>query len=261
MDCKEARLMTHAYVDGELDVLTTARIESHVRACAVCQQRLGELTQLRGSVKTAAPYFTAPVGLQKRIQTGLRASQKKPWHSAFGDWRWMRIGGAMAAAIAVSVSLALVMNTPSSDDMIAHEVIASHVRSLMAEHLTDVRSTDQHTVKPWFIGRLDFSPPVRDLTAEGFTLVGGRLDFLGNRQAAALVYQYRKHVINLFVWPAEPEQTSNVTVRRWQGYQAYGWTQGGMHFWAVSELNENDLAQFTRLLRSAPAIATHRLGP
>ncbi len=249
MDCKEARLMAHGYADGELDVLTTARIESHVRTCLACQKRLCELAELRAAIKTAAPYFEAPAGLQKRIQTGLRKSDKKRWPVSLIAWRWPIIGAAIGSAALFSMSLALVMNTPSADDLIAREVISSHVRSLMADHLTDVRSTDRHTVKPWFIGLLDFSPPVNDLTSRGFVLVGGRLDYLDNRQTAALVYQYRKHIINLFIWPAPQEQTSSIKVHRWQGYQAYAWTQAGMHFWAVSEVNENDLSLFARLLR------------
>jgi len=252
MDCKEARLMTHAYVDGELDVLTTARIESHVKGCSECKQRLGALTQLRASTKAVVPYFKAPDGLQNRIQAGLRKSEKKQRSFVLGNRLWARMGAAMAAVVALSMSLLVVMKAPSTNDLVAHEVISSHVRSLMAEHLTDVRSTDQHTVKPWFTGRLDFAPPVRDFSSEGFALVGGRLDYLDNRQAAALVYQCRKHVINLFVWPAEQEQTSNVSVHRWRGNQAYAWTQAGMQFWAVSDLNDNDLSQFTRLVRAAP---------
>lgn len=126
----------------------------------------------------------------------------------------------------------------------------------MAEHLTDVRSTDQHTVKPWFNGQLNFAPPVHDLSAQGFTLLGGRLDYVNNRQVAALVYQYRKHIINLFIWPSAGEPAWNLNERHWQGYVAYEWTQTGMRFWAVSDINNTDLNQFSRLLRAAPGATT-----
>jgi len=250
MDCKEARLMTHAYADGELDVLTTARIESHVKNCAGCKQRLGELSALRASFKKALPYFKTPEGLQNRIQAGLRKSEKKPRPLASSYRLWARMGAVMAAVIVLSASLLVVMKAPSTNDDVAHEVISSHVRSLMAEHLTDIRSTDQHTVKPWFTGRLDFSPPVRDFASEGFALAGGRLDYLDNRQAAALVYQCRNHVINLFVWSDDREQSQSVSAHGSQGYHAYAWGQAGMRFWVVSDLNESDLSQFVRLMRT-----------
>ncbi len=252
MNCNEARLMTHAYMDGELDVLTTARIESHVQSCAVCNQRLGELTNLSRSIKNTAPYFKAPEGLRRRVQLQLREKETRAQILPLHDWRWARVAAAMVAAVVLSVSVTLHMNTPQTDEVIAHEVVSSHVRSLMAEHLTDVKSNDKHTVKPWFTGRLDFSPPVQDLASKGFMLVGGRLEFLENRQAAALVYQYRKHVINLFIWPTAREQGTNVEAHPWQGYQAYEWTLGGLQFWAVSDLNDSELIEFVRLQQGVP---------
>lgn len=251
MNCKEARLMTYAYVDGELDVLTTARIELHVRDCITCQRRLHEHTALRTAIKTAAPYFKAPADLQERIRAQLRTPQKKRWSLSLGAWRWPSIGALVASITLFSLTLALVINTPTADELSAHEVIASHVRSLMADHLTDIQSSDRHTVKPWFIGHLDFSPPVHDFTQQGFILVGGRLDYLNDRQAAALVYKNRKHIINLFISPALLMETSSIKAHHWQGYTAYEWTHAGMRFWAVSEVNEDDLNQFAQLWRAS----------
>lgn len=188
---------------------------------------------LRAAIRAATPYLKVPASLRNRIHAE-------------------SMGEALKRVVLFGASLALVLNTPSTDDLVAREVVAGHVRSLMAEHLTDVRSTDQHTVKPWFIGQLDFSPPVHDLAAQGFALVGGRLDYVNNRQAAALVYQYRKHVINLFIWTADGEPASSINEHRQQGYKVYSWTQTGMRFWAISEINDNDLRQFAHLLRSAP---------
>jgi len=251
MDCNELNVMLNAYVDGELDALTMARMESHLQTCAACQRRLREHMDLRAAVKTATPYFKAPASLRTRIHAQLHKTEKSRWLDYLNTWRWPSMGAALSSVVLFCVSVVLVLNTPSTHDLVAREVIAGHVRSLMAEHLTDVRSTDQHTVKPWFIGQLDFSPPVRDLAAQGFMLVGGRLDYVNSRKVAALAYQYRKHVINLYIWPAEAsERESHISANRWQGYTAYEWTQADMQFWAVSDINETDLQQFAQLLRS-----------
>ncbi len=257
MDCNELNVMLNAYADGELDALTMARMESHLQTCGACQQRLRAQMDLRAAIKTATPYFKAPASLRNRIHAELHKKEKSRWLDYLNTWRWPSMGAALSSVVLFGASLVLVLSMPSTDELIAREVIAGHVRSLMAEHLTDIRSTDQHTVKPWFIGQLDFSPPVYDLAAQGFALTGGRLDYVNNRQVAVLVYQYRKHVINLFIWPAAAdEHVSAVSENRWQGYTAYEWTQAGMRFWAVSDINGTDLNQFSRLLRAAPGITT-----
>jgi anti-sigma factor RsiW len=138
----------------------------------------------------------------------------------------------------------------SAKDVLARELISSHVHSLMATHLTDVLSSDGHTVKPWFKGQLDFSPPVKNLSKEGFALVGGRLDYVGDRPVAAIVYQRRKHVINLFVWPSTSESAVSTTTQTRQGYHMINWTEGGLTFWAVSDLNEEELGEFVRLVQN-----------
>ncbi|MBI3775842.1 MAG: anti-sigma factor [Gammaproteobacteria bacterium] len=249
MDCNELNVTLNAYVDGELDALTTARIESHLQSCASCQRRLREQMDVRAAIKTATPYFKAPANLRNRIHAELHKEAKTRWLDYLNTWRWPSMGAALSSVVLFGASLVLVLSMPSADELVAREVVSGHVRSLMAEHLTDIRSTDQHTVKPWFIGQLDFSPPVHDLATQGFALAGGRLDYVNNRQVAALVYHYRKHVINLFIWPAGKETTSNPNEREWQGYAAYEWTQAGMQFWAVSDINTTDLRQFARLLR------------
>lgn len=159
----------------------------------------------------------------------------------------------LAAAALVVLLLIPVIRGPSSDELLTQEVVASHIRSLMADHLADVPSTDEHTVKPWFNGKLDFSPPVSDLAKQGFPLVGGRLDYLNNRPVAALVYKHDRHVINVFVWPSDRDTEVSGPIKTQQGYHVIRWASAGVNFWVVSDLEETQLAQFADLLKSSVA--------
>src|SRR5439155_24132787 len=167
----------------------------------------------------------------------------------FGWWQWFKWGIPIAGTALIAFLLATSFIRASTDERLAQEVTANHVRSLMATHLTDVTSSDQRTVKPWFDGKIDFSPPVKDLAAQGFPLVGGRLDYLQNRPVAALIYQRHKHLINLFVWPAtrNSSRTKKLVVR--QGYNLIHWNESGMTFWAVSDLNPVELREFVELIK------------
>ena len=180
-------------------------------------------------------------------------------------WRsWAVACLAASAALVAGIALWLAprVSRPSPDELLAQEVLASHVRSLMASHLTDVPSSDQHTVKPWFNGKLDFSPPVEDLSSKGFPLVGGRLDYLQDRPVAALVYQRRKHFINLFIWPSASNSGQKTVMR--QGYNLLHWVQSGMTYWAVSDLNCTELQEFAQFVQSSagriPQVNTARRG-
>ena len=162
---------------------------------------------------------------------------------------WRNLGIAFAVLLLVSLGLFNIFRDRSSDEAVMREIISGHVRSMMVDHLTDVPSTDQHTVKPWFNGKLDFSPEVRDLSHEGYTLIGGRLDYIGNSPAAALVYQRRKHIINLFLWRSPQEADSPERLLAQQGYNLARWTKGGITYWAISDINMTDLQDFAQALQ------------
>jgi anti-sigma factor RsiW len=164
-------------------------------------------------------------------------------------WRWIIAATSLLSTVIVIWVVASIFARQSTGDVLAQEIVSSHVRSLMADHLTDVPSSDQHTVKPWFDGKLDFSPPVKDLSQQGFSLNGARLDYIGNRPVAALVYQRRKHPINLFVWPSTEAPAVSEKASERQGYNLIRWSNGGMTYWAVSDLNLAELQQFAQLLQ------------
>lgn len=249
MDCRAASDLVHRYNDGEVGHATAAEIDSHVETCAACRQLYGRHRALQRMVRHSATRYTAPPDLAERIGAALHTA---PAAAPAPPSRWR--AAALAASILLSAGLSsgitwMVMSSRPPPGL-TQELVASHVRSLMADHLTDVASSDQHTVKPWFNGRIDVSPPVRDLAAEGFPLVGGRLDYIGGRPAAALVYRRNQHVINLFAWPAGPEAADGEAAIERQGYNLRHWREGGAEFWIVSDLNPGELDTFERLIRA-----------
>ena len=254
MDCTNTQTLLDTYLDGELDPVRNLEIEEHLHGCGRCSQSYSDRQLIRRGLKTESLYFKAPTDLQRRIQRSVRQAAKAEMPSRWWSLSWITISAPMAAAALVVLLLVPYFAGPSSDELLTQEVVASHIRSLMVNHLADVPSTDEHTVKPWFDGKLDFSPPVSDLANQGFPLIGGRLDYLNNRPVAALVYQRDKHVINVFVWPSDKSARSGAPIETQQGYHLIHWTMSGMNFWAVSDLEQNQLAKFTDLLKSsAPA--------
>ena len=244
MDCVEAKDLVHFYIDQELDLLRVVDVDKHLQSCAACRELYDRQRALRSSFKSDASYHRAPPELRERLRFALRTETKGAARPR-GRWpgRW-NTGLAIAATVVLSVSAVLYFAMPAPQDRLQDEIVSSHVRSLMVNHLSDVASSDQHTVKPWFNGKLDYSPPVDDLTAQGFPLIGGRLDYLDGRPVAALVYRHRLHVINLFVWPSENGHEQKLQELSRQGYILLHWTQGSMEFWAISDLNEAELKQF-----------------
>lgn len=249
MGCNETQHLLDGYVDGELDSTSTLEIEQHLQACAECSRAYNNQLALRTAIGAGSLYFTPPANLQKRIQASLRQESKSKTVPGVLSWRWIGIATALAAVLLITLGLVHVLSIPSADDPLTQEVLSSHVRSLMANHLVDVPSSDQHTVKPWFNGKLDFSPLVVDLAKQGFPLIGGRLDYLDNRPVAALVYQRRKHVINLFIWPSTHNADTGTQMVTRQGYHLFSWTKAGMTYWAVSDVETSELQQFVQLIQ------------
>jgi mycothiol system anti-sigma-R factor len=265
MNCDEARKLMDGYLDGELDPVTSQKVDQHLRDCRKCEQAYEVDTVLAHAISQAAPYYKAPTELRERIHASLRdaisastiadtarenqllARRTKPEHrNIFSElpWNWLGLAAAIILAAAIVSTLLPRMRAPAPDQFLATQLIASHVRSLMANHLTDVASSDQHTVKPWLDAKLDFAPPVVDLASEGFPLIGGRLDYLDNRPVAALVYQRRKHFINVFVWPGEAAAARPAMAMSHQGYQLLHWADPDFNYWAVSDVSANDLQSF-----------------
>jgi anti-sigma factor RsiW len=247
LSCQQTHELIHGYLDGELDLVKSLEIEKHLAQCHTCAQNYEALRSLQLRVSDSSLRFEPPASLEKRLRSSLRR-EEEPQPLIF-RWRWAIAAASLLAAVVIIWSVATISSRQSPDDVLAQEVVASHVRSLMANHLTDVPSSDRHTVKPWFDGKLDFSPTVTDLTPQGFSLNGGRLDYIGNRPVAALVYQRRQHSINVFVWPATQARAANGKASERQGYNVIRWSNAGMTYWAVSDLNLAELQQFVQLLQ------------
>jgi anti-sigma factor RsiW len=250
MNCDEAKVLMHALIDGELDAGHAREVEAHIVGCADCAARLREFQELRKAMTPAAMRYTAPAGLRERIEG------KLPAPSAAGASRRSLIkgfaGGAALSAIAASGLLVMVMRADDQKRVLG-EVVSAHLRSLQAQqtHLIDVQSSDQHTVKPWFNGRLDVAPPVVELTAQGFTLLGGRLDYVDAKPVAAIVYRRRVHIINLFCAPAPGSDHRAATMESLHGYNVRRWSENGLNLWAVSDINAEELAEFGEKFEAA----------
>jgi anti-sigma factor RsiW len=274
MTCEEAIKLMDGYLDGELGAITNQAIEQHLRECHNCDQAYKTHGSLIRAIGNATPYFKAPVELRERIQSSLREEttqdpvrngvrgaqvmfhkrEREP-RSILSEtpWNWLGLAAALIFAAIIIFNVVPRLQRPGADQFLATQLIASHVRSLMANHLTDVASSDQHTVKPWLDAKLDFAPPVVDLSEKGFPLIGGRLDYLDNRPVAALIFQRRKHFINLFVWPAGADAARSANAMTREGYQLLHWKDPDFNYWAVSDVNERELQEFKQLFEQQAA--------
>jgi anti-sigma factor RsiW len=251
MTLERIHLLLDSYFDGELDPAHTLEFEEHLKDCPACMQKLREQKELHAALISpqAALVQPAPAALRRRVQSGLRKAGKPGLKWKAIPWRQVAAAAVILALVVLGTGLAsgwIVSKSPVRP--LVAEVQSAHVRSLMANHLMDVASTDQHTVKPWFDGKLDFSPPVTDLASQGFPLVGGRLDFLEGHPAAALVFMRARHVINLFIWPSAGPDSGLASASE-NGYNLVDWRQAGMTYWAVSDLNALELLDFVHLVQ------------
>lgn len=242
-ECQDCVARLNSYVDNELDTKDAALVLSHLDKCPACRAKLSEVQMLSNAVSHVA-YHTAPEALARRVAQ-MAGKAKAPARNS-DLLRWF-MPAFSSAALAFALMLYVAM--PSAQDAVTDEIIASHVRSLMEQHLTDVVSTDQHTVKPWFAGRIDFSPPVKDFADKGFALAGGRLDYIQHQKAAALVYRHKKHVINVFIIPLQGRDMVSHAIDA-RGYHLIEWRENNMFFAAVSDMDEDGLKDLADLIRA-----------
>lgn len=255
MNCDDARPLIAAYSDGELDLVRSLEVEEHLRGCSSCAAARENLQALNRAAHSA--YFPAPDGLRQSVLAAVRASEPIPQNMMVhrASRSWITTGLALAAGVILGFFVAQGIGRRSSEQRLLAELTDSHVRSLIGTHLTDVISSDQHTVRPWFEGKLDFAPPVEDLSAQGFPLVGGRVEYIKGRTVAALVYERRKHFINLFVWPDAAGNHEVKGEKPQRGYHLVRWRAAGMNYWAISEIAEDDLRKFAAAFSDAATSA------
>lgn len=244
MSCEDARRLIAAYSDGELDLVRSLEVEEHLRGCDSCASAHENLRALKQAAHSA--YFHAPAGLRESVLASLRPSTPISQNAVIrrAPRFWITTGLALAAGILLGFFAGQIRVRDASEQTLLAALTDSHVRSLIGTHLTDVISSDQHTVRPWFEGKLDFAPPVPDLSGQGFPLVGGRIEYIDGRSVAALVYERRKHFINLFVWPTAAANQEVKGVNPQRGYNIVRWHAAGMNYWAVSEIAGDDLRKF-----------------
>ncbi|MFL5617562.1 MAG: anti-sigma factor family protein [Gemmatimonadaceae bacterium] len=244
-----------AYVDGELPPDRAMEIADHLTSCAECARDYEATLATVRTAREGLAGYRAPDMLRARIRASLREESRPTVERVAPGkrraWRipWNVVAAAVVVAVASSGLTMVAAGRRASESPVAEEVLASHIRSLMPEHLTDVRSSDQHNVKPWFNGRLDFSPTVPRLEEQGFPLLGGRVDYVHGRPVAVVVYGRRQHVINVFSWPASQDGATAPAPQTRNGYNLEGWRQGGVEYWAVSDLNRAELRQFVGMVR------------
>jgi len=247
MNCEEASVLLHALIDGELDAGHAREVEAHVASCARCAAELAAHRELRRVMPGDALRFKAPASLQASIDRAVPAPAVQTSRRSL--LKGFAFGSMATAAAAAGVTFMIVER--DTDRRILSDAVSAHLRSLQAEHLIDVASSDQHTVKPWFNGRIDLAPPVTDLTAQGFTLIGGRLDYIDGKPVAAIVYRRRVHVINLFVMQGLGSALPAPELTVVQGFNILRWTDQGLNLLAVTDLNPDEFKEFQTKFEAA----------
>jgi anti-sigma factor RsiW len=250
MICAESEVLMHALLDGELDAGHAHEVERHLETCPGCAARLDAYRGVQQAMSSAQLRFAAPQRLRRRIEAALPApSMSARVAGRRGVLKGFVMGAALSTAMAASLIVAVI--GADGDQRVLGDVLSGHVRSLQADHLTDVQTSDQHTVKPWFNGKLDISPPVVDLTAQGFRLIGGRLDYVDGKAVASVVYRRRTHVINLFVVQAAGLEDQKAKLQSMQGFNIARWSARGLELFAISDLNAEELREFADKFEAA----------
>lgn len=249
MECHEIQQLMSSYLDQELNTEQALQAGEHIAGCTACMAALEQMEALQVNVRTHASHYAAPTGLRSRILANV--AQKRPSKLRNWPWAWINLGLAGLSAAAFAATLVLYLGQPSPSQTFDDEVLSSHFRSLAPGHLLDVVSSDQHTVKPWYAGKLDFSPAVVDLSVQGYPLLGGRIDYLAGRPVAAMAYQRHKHIVNLYLFPDATGKPNDIRLDTRRGYQLAQWNQAGMRHIAVSDMNGDELKQFVSLWQLA----------
>jgi anti-sigma factor RsiW len=244
MNC--SRDLIEGYMDQELDPGLMASVEEHLLGCRFCSEAYSRFRAQQANIRSGAPYYMAPEELQRSVRAALRRAAANDVAERRLPWRGLAIAATVLLAVSVSWNMRPSPRPTPEVELVAQDIISEHIRSLIGTHLLDVPSSDQHTVKPWFNGKLDFSPEVKDFTSQGFPLIGGRLDYLMDRPVAALVYGRRRHVINVFTWPSNTTPLADSHYWR-NGYNMIHWSHGSITYWAVSDIALAELAQFKDL--------------
>jgi anti-sigma factor RsiW len=261
MDHEQAFELLPGYIDQELSLSEALEFERHLADCEQCQRIYEQHRQVSAQLRQADLRVDAPAELVKRIKAAL-PGRRPLWQrlgERFGEWAGggsltlAPIGAMVLSVVALTWSAGLYLSVPSGATRVTQELVDSHVRSLQFNHLFDVVSTDRHTVKPWFDGKLNFAPPVVDLAQQGYPLVGGRLDYLNGRSVAVMVYRYKLHPINLYVWPGSDAGAPPPHIYERQGYHLAHWSAAGMNYWAITDAGETELNGFITNLLAHPA--------
>jgi anti-sigma factor RsiW len=261
MQCERVRQLLSPYLDGELSAAERRAVAAHIEQCRACAALVADFQRIGRTIAEAGAE-PAPSSLALRVRASLAREAeaqesealpslaKSTQGHSFPPVRALMRQAAVIAAACVLSALATwwIVSTADRAGRIEHDVLAAHARSLLQESPIQVASSDAHTVKPWFAGRVDFAPDVKDLTADGFPLLGGRLDYVGGRRFGAVVYKRRLHIINVFIWPSAGGETAPPRLIVRNGYNLLAWSRNGIAYWAVSDLGAGDLRQLQSLL-------------
>ncbi|GCE07432.1 anti-sigma factor family protein [Dictyobacter aurantiacus] len=255
MNCTEAQRFLHAYLDNELDIAYSVEIERHLATCAACRESYDGYQALRAAIKGGPLYFTAPPQLRQRVSSSLHLRDRATFITRATLWRGLSVAAACLIVAALAVLLTGLWRggptTPpgGGGSALSQQVFDNHMRSLTANHLVDIRSSDPNTIKSWFQGKLNYTPYIYDISSDGYTLVGGRLDYLDRKNVAAIVYQYQGHIINFFLWPTT-QGSAPIKMNTIQSTHLANWREEGMNCWVSSNASPDAIQKFVRLQQS-----------